>query len=180
MFTIDGVEYRVKCVATRGAEVRESDISGLLLNGQIFRDVLGTYFTYSIELEMPLKNKGRYAALIEQLTEPVDGHLFVLPYNTETLELTGKATDIEDVWKQLPSGYTYWDGLRFAIEPNGPTKTLSLGQTIQRGLTPLPDVTTPEIGDTYTYTADGWVPANATGGETGGDESIDLGGGEVG
>lgn len=161
MFTIDGVEYRVKCVATRGAELRESDISGLMLNGRIFRDVLGTYFAYDIELEMPLKNKGRYANLIEQLTEPVDGHVFVLPYNTETLELTGKASDIMDVWKQLPSGYTYWDGLKFTVEPNGPTKTLSLRQTIRRGMTPLPDVYDAQIGDTYTFTADGWEAASS-------------------
>lgn len=156
MFTIDGVEYGVACEATRSAEVRESDISGLLLNGQIFRDVLGTYFTYDIQLTMPLKNKGRYAALIEQLTEPVDGHAFVLPYNNETLELTGKASDIEDVWKKLPSGYTYWDGLRFTIEPNGPTKTITLQEAITRGLTPLPDAYDAQIGDTYTFTANGW------------------------
>lgn len=161
MFTIDGVEYRVKCTATRGAEIRESDISGLLLNGQIFRDVLGTYYTYDIQLEMPLKNKGRYAALIEQLTEPVDGHLFVLPYNNSTIELTGKAEDIEDVWKQLPSGYTYWDGLKFTIEPNGPTKAMTLEEAIQRGLTPLPDVYDAEIGDTYTFTENGWEKVEA-------------------
>ena len=163
MFTIDGVEYRVKCTATRGAEIRESDISGLLLNGQILRDVLGTYFTYDIQLEMPLKNKGRYASLIEQLTEPVDGHLFVLPYNNSTLELTGKAEDVEDVWKQLPSGYTYWDGLKFTIEPNGPTKTMTLEEAIQRGLTPLPDVYDAEIGDTYTFTENGWEPIAPSG-----------------
>lgn len=161
MFNIDGVEYRVKCVATRSAELRESDISGLLLNGQIFRDVLGTYFAYDIELEMPLKNKGRYANLIEQLTEPVDGHAFVLPYNTETLELTGKASDIMDVWKQLPSGYTYWDGLKFTIEPNGPTKAQSLQEAITRGLTPLPDVYDAQIGDTYIFTVDGWEAASS-------------------
>jgi hypothetical protein len=161
MFTIDGVEYGVKCTINRAAEVRESDISGLTLDGSWFRDILGTYYTYDIQLEMPLKNKGRYAALIEQLTEPVDGHAFVLPYNTETLELTGKASDIEDVWKRLPSGYTYWDGLKFTIEPNAPTKQQTLSEAITRGLTPLPDVYDAEIGDTYTFTAEGWVEASA-------------------
>jgi len=105
---------------------------------------------------MPLKNKGRYANLIEQLTEPVDGHLFVLPYNNDTIQLTGKVVDPEDVYKQLESGYTYWDGLQFSIAPNGPSKKLTLGEAIQRGLTPLPDVQAPNIGDTYTFTEDGW------------------------
>lgn len=157
MFTIDGVEYNIKCSIERTIEIRESSISGMLMNRQIFRDVLGTYYGYEIRLEMPLKNRDRYAALIELLSEPVDGHAFVVPYNNDTLQLTGKADGIEDVWVKLPSGYTYWDGLRFTIEPNGPTKEPTLAGAISRGLTPLPDVQEPEIGDVYEYTANGWV-----------------------
>lgn len=159
MFTIDGVEYNVKCSIERTIEIRESSISGMLMNRQIFRDVLGTFYSYDIKLEMPLKNRDRYAALIELLSEPVDGHAFVVPYNNDTLQLTGKADGIEDVWVKLPSGYTYWDGLRFTIEPNGPTKEMSLGNVLQRGLTPLPDMVGPEIGDTYTWDGTKWVAA---------------------
>ena len=161
MFSIDGVEYRVKCTTTRSPEIKESSISGLMLDGSYFRDIHGTYYSYEIRLEMPLKNKGRYASLIEQLTEPVDGHLFVLPYNNETLLLTGKVEDPEDVYKQMESGYTYWDGLQFSIAPNGPSKQLTLDEVIQRGRTPLPDVYDAEIGDTYTFTNNGWEPVAA-------------------
>jgi len=160
MFTIDGVVYNVECSIEREAEIKASDISGLMLNGRLFWDVLGTYMTYDITLTMPLHNRGRYAALIEQLTEPVEGHAFVLPYNTGTIQVTGKVETPRDVWVKLPSGYTYWQGLRFTITANGPTKELSLGETISRGLTPLPDVMEPSIGDTYTFTADGWTKVN--------------------
>ena len=156
MFSIDGVEYRVKCTTVRRPEIKESKISGLMLDGSYFRDIHGTYYSYEIRLEMPLKNKGRYASLIEQLTEPVDGHLFELPYNNETLLLTGKVEDPEDVYKQLESGYTYWDGLQFSIAPNGPSKQLTLGAVIQRGRTPLPDVSSPEVGDKYEWTGTTW------------------------
>lgn len=160
MFTIDGVAYNVECSIDREAEIRASDISGMLLDRSLFWDVLGTYMNYDITLTMPLRNKGRYAALIEQLTEPVDGHAFVLPYNTGTLELTGRVEDVSDVWVKLPSGYTYWKGLKFSITANGPTKEQSLGEAIARGLTPLPDVQEPQIGDTYTYTVNGWEAVN--------------------
>lgn len=156
MFTIDGISYNVKCTVEREAEIKASDISGMLLNGQIFWDVLGTYMTYDVRLDMPLRNKGRYAALIEQLTEPVEGHTFVFPYNNGTVQLTGKVESPNDVWEKLPSGYTFWKGLKFTITANGPTKALSLEDVIARGLTPLPDVEEPEIGDTYTYTVNGW------------------------
>lgn len=157
MFTIDGIEYNVECSIDREAEIKASDISGMLLDGSIFWDVLGTYMTYDITLTMPLRNKARYAALIEMLTEPVEGHAFVLPYNEGTLQLTGKVEAPADVWVKLPSGYTYWKGLKFTITANGPTKQQTLAEAIARGLTPLPDVAAPEIGDTYTYTAEGWV-----------------------
>ena len=157
MFTIDGIQYNVECSIDREAEVKLSDISGLLLDGAIFNDVLGTYMTYDIKLTMPLRNKDRYAALIEQLTEPVDGHVFVLPYNNGTIQVTGLVEDPADVWEKLPSGYTFWKGLKFTVRSNHPSKQMSLGEVIQRGLTPLPDVASVEIGDTYTYTANGWI-----------------------
>ena len=157
MFTIDGVEYNVKCSIERTIEIRESSISGMLMNRQIFRDVLGTFYSYDIKLEMPLKNRDRYAALIELLSEPVDGHAFVVPYNNGMLALTGKADGIEDVWVKLPSGYTYWDGLRFTIEPNGPTKEPTLDGVIVRGRSPLPDVVTQQVGDTYTWNGTDWI-----------------------
>ena len=161
MFTIDGVEYNVKCTIERTIEIKESSISGIMLGGRIFRDILGTYYIYDIRLEMPLKNKGRYHSLIEQLSEPVEGHTFILPYNSDTIELTGKIKDPKDVWKRLESGYKYWDGLEFTIDPNGPSKTEALSTTISRGMTPLPDVYDAEIGDTYTMTADGWEETSA-------------------
>ena len=157
MFTIDGIQYYVECSIDREAEVKLSDISGLLLDGAIFNDVLGTYMTYDIKLTMPLKNKDRYAGLIEQLTEPVDGHVFVLPYNNGTIQVTGLVEDPADVWEKLPSGYTFWKGLKFTVRANHPSKQMSLGEVIQRGLTPLPDIASVEIGDAYEYTANGWM-----------------------
>jgi len=161
MFTIDGVQYNVECSIERKSEIKTSDISGMMLDGHIFNDVLGTYYSYEVRLTMPLRNKGRYGNLIEQLNEPVEGHTFVLPYNNDTLQLTGIVVDPEDVWVRLPSGYTYWDGLRFTINANGPTKALTLGEAISRGLTPLPDVYDAQIGDTYTYTSNGWEAASS-------------------
>lgn len=156
MFSIDGIEYNVKCTIDREWEIRDSEISGLLLNGQYFHDVLGTYMAYDVKLEMPLRNKGRYANLIKQLVQPVDGHQFVLPYDNSTIQLTAKADDIKDVWERTESGYTFWKGLEFTLTANAPTYEQTLYHAIQRGLTPLPDVVEPMIGDTYTFTADGW------------------------
>ena len=161
MFTIDGVAYNVECSIDREAEIRASDISGMLLDRSLFWDVLGTYMNYDITLTMPLRNKARYHALIEQLTEPVEGHDFTLPYNADTVQLVGKVDTVEDVWEKLPSRYTFWKGLKFTVEANFPTKQPTLAGAIARGLPALPPVYTADIGDTYTMTADGWEKSDA-------------------
>ena len=159
MFSIDGIEYNVKCTIEREAEIKASEISGLMLDRSLFWDVLGTYMNYDIRLDMPLRNRDRYATLVDQLSEPVDGHAFVLPYNNGTLQLTARVESVRDVWEKLPSGYTFWKGLRFTVTGNAPTRQMSLGQVLLRGLAPLPNVAEPAEGATYTYTSGGWVPA---------------------
>ena len=57
MFTIDGVQYNVECSIERTAEIKLSDISGMLMDGHIFNDVLGNgrYFLGGI---MPVTDFG--------------------------------------------------------------------------------------------------------------------------
>lgn len=154
---IDGVTYDVKCSIRREGDVRDSEISGEMLDGSMFHDVLGTYYDYEIDFLYPLYDQGKYAAIYEALTEPVDGHAFVLPYNEDNIILTAKVEPVADEIVEMDSGYKYWRALRFALTSNAPTKELTLSEVITRGRAPLPDVASAQIGDTYTYTADGWV-----------------------
>lgn len=153
IWSIDGVEWTVPCKITRTAEVKASQISGILLNKAYFNDVLGTYMQYEIAIAVPLDQRPTYTAIYEKLTEPVDGHAFVLPYNTTTLQLTARVTNIKDIYVWLAGGGTYWKGIQFTIIGNNPTKTITLSQAINRGMTPLPAPMSPEDGDTYTYNA---------------------------
>lgn len=156
MITIDGVTYNAKVEITRQAEVTPSDISGLLLDKSYFNDVLGTYMEYEVRFSYPLYNRTTYAALYEVLTQPVDAHTFVLPYNKGTITLTARVESISDVCLELDNGRKYWRNCSFAIIANHPSKTMSLSNTITRGLTVLPEVTGPEVGDTYQWTGTEW------------------------
>ena len=134
-----------------------------MLNKAIFNDVLGTYLQYDLVLKYPLYNQGKYASLYEMLNDPVDGHTFVLPYNNESVEITAFVESLSDKWKELDSGRTYWEAFRVVITANGPTKTYTLAQAIRRGMKPLPDVYNAELGDTYTFTNNGWESAGSFG-----------------
>lgn len=163
MFSVDGFGWTIPFDATRSIRIQDTDISGQLLNGRMFHDVEGTYFDYEITLTPDPHQMGEYYALLDILIQPVDGHQFVFPYNGETVQVTAKVENPKDVYVDLHNGQVYWRGLTFTAAANHPSIEPGLNHAISRGLTPLPDVAEPQIGDTYTYTANGWVAVDTEG-----------------
>lgn len=150
MIKVDGISWPVACEVHRKPDVRISDISGLMLTKAIFNDVLGTYANYSVAIPVPRGNEAEYAALFEILSNPVEGHTFELPYNSGNIAVVGIVSGLTDTPYLTPSGY-YWEGCRFEITANYPSKTMSLGQAISRGRTPIPAQTTYEDADERYY-----------------------------
>lgn len=159
ILSIDGVEYDVECRVRRTADVRDTDISGEMLDGSYFHDVAGTYYDYTISFLYPLYNQSKYAAIYEALTQPVDGHTFILPYNNSLLTLTAKVDLVEDELLELENGTQFWRALSFTLTGNAPTKRMTLGEVIVRGVAPFPDVAKPAEGTSYTWDGAQWVPA---------------------
>ncbi|MBR0367410.1 MAG: hypothetical protein IJH86_03330 [Clostridia bacterium] len=157
MFYVDGVEWRWPCDIERAAEMTPSQISGLMLDGSVFNDVLGTYMRYTVTVVVPLTCRDEYAALYEILTQPVDGHRFLLPYNNGWVEVTGRVARVGDVYVRMPDGGSCWKGARFTVEGNHPTKAMSLGEVIAAGRAPLPEVAAPEEGACYAFHDGAWV-----------------------
>ena len=157
MFVIDGLTWDIKCDITRTSEVRGSDISGVLQDGSYLNDVMGTYLLYEITIPAPMYLQDKYAQIYEMLTEPVDGHTFVLPYNGGLITLTARVEQITDIYVEPPGGRTYWKDTKFTVVSNHPSKQMSLGQVLTRGRAPLPDVANPSVGDTYTWDGTGWT-----------------------
>ena len=159
-FSVDGMEWNFPCDIDRVSEVTASDISGMLLNKSYFNDVIGTFLRYSITLVVPFGSESAYAELYEVLTDPVDAHAFVLPYNEGNINITGRVENISDVYRKLANGRYHWRGIKFDVISNNPTKTHTLGEAITRGMSPIPDVSGAEEGDTYTYNGTAWVVAD--------------------
>ena len=154
---IDGVPYDVKCGITRTAEITASEISGMLMNGTLFNDVIGTYLQYDVRFSYPLYDQAKYAAIIDALTEPVAAHTFILPYDQTTVTVTAKVETVSDELLELESGRIFWRDLRFTITSIYPTKTPTLSGAIEYGLPPTPTAASPSEGDTYTWDGTEWV-----------------------
>lgn len=157
MITIDGVVWSVPCKIVRTAEIRPSQISGLMLDKSWFNDVIGTYMSYTVTLAVPVTLRDLYAQIYEILTDPVDGHAFVLPYNGITVSVTGRVQSVKDELVRFPGDVNHWKGVTFTVTGNHPSKHYSLGQMLIRGRKALPETAMPHEGDTWSYTDGAWV-----------------------
>lgn len=157
MLIIDGITWPVTPKIKRRATLKASEISKLMLDKNFLNDVIGVYLSYEITVGIPFWNIGRYTNLYETLTDPVDGHSMILPYNQGNITITGRIEVVEDEYVRRPNGGNYWRDTTFVITANHPTKTVTLGEAITRGLAPIPDIGGVQVGDIYEYTANGWV-----------------------
>lgn len=157
ILSVDGIEFDIKAQVTRLPDLTASELSGMMMDKSYLNDMIGTFMHYSIRFEYPLYDQTKYGTLYEMLTEPVDAHAFVLPYNGSTIELTARVETIQDELLDFDNGQQYWNGLQFAIIANHPYKTMSQSQVIARGRTPLPDAVNPQIGDSYTWNGVIWT-----------------------
>ena len=156
MYTIDGITWPYPCTIEREAEIKPSDISGLMLDRNYFNDVYGTYMQYTVAVAVPTNDRDIYNQVYELLTDPVDGHEFVFPYNAGTLKVTARVQSVPDRFVRLWNDGKYWQGLRFTVAANHPTKAHTLGEAISRGRAPIPEIAQPNEGDTYTWTEGHW------------------------
>lgn len=138
-FTIDGKTWNYPCQIERVSEVKSSDLSNLLLDKSYFNDVLGTWLKYSLTLAVPFGNESDYYAIYDALTAPVEGHTFVLPYNSTTVQITGRVSSVSDAFVIMPNG-NYWKGTRFEILSNEPVKKTELGAVVTTGRSPIPSL----------------------------------------
>ncbi len=157
MISIDGYEWDIPCDIGRVAEVMPSEISGMLLDKTYFNDVIGTYYSFEVTLAVPPSMADEYATIYEMLTDPVDGHIFIFPYNNTTRQVTARVEEVNDALVYTASNRQYWKGIQFTAVANHPSKTMQLGEVITRGQSPMPEVIDIPIGTMYEMTDDGWV-----------------------
>lgn len=154
IWSVDGIDWDIPCQIDRTAEVRASDISGMLLDKSYFNDVLGTYMQYDISIAVPLTQMDKYTNIYEILTNPVDAHVFVLPYNQSTITITGRITVVNDGYVYKDGINNYWRRTKFSILSNHPSKEETLSAVISRGLTPLPPYVEIPDGALYEWDAE--------------------------
>ena len=116
IFSIDGKEYNVTVPAggiQRSFSVLDTDKSGRSQSGDMIRDIIGTYYNYSIEINTKMLNYDEYDQLYEIISSPTEYHILTVPYGQTTLTFKAYVTSGSDSFNvKEKDGKIRWKGLK--------------------------------------------------------------------
>lgn len=98
VFTLDGVEYpdiHVKSLK-RSFSVLDGSNAGRTMDGAMQRDIIGTYYNYSLEIDSDESSPQEYDSLYEALSAPENDHQLIVPYGQSVLAFRAYVANGED------------------------------------------------------------------------------------
>ena len=85
-FLLDGLAYNVRVTKlTRKFSVLDTDKTGRTQNGEMYRDIIGTFYNYSMTVEQRGDDATAMDEFWEAISKPKTSHVCVFPYGQETL-----------------------------------------------------------------------------------------------
>lgn len=118
--TVDGIEYRVRVVygsLSRRFEVVEGPNSGTAITAKAIRDILGTGYSYTMNVEPDPAFPQDYDEFYQAITAPVESHVIELPYGQTTMQFEAMVQSGEDSMGATLGGVTRWHGLSVTFVP---------------------------------------------------------------
>lgn len=112
--SIDGKYYNISVPEKgikRSFSVLDTDNSGRSTAGDMIRDIIGTYYNYTIQFETKNLSRDEYDDLYETLSAPVDYHVITVPYGQTTLTFNAYVTAGDDTLKHTNRSGNDWSGL---------------------------------------------------------------------
>ena len=125
MVTMDGHNYRVRVKAgglRRGFRLEESELSDTVKSGDAFRDIIGTYYDYTMEVEPDPAHPEDYDQFYEAISAPVPSHTLTVPYGQETLTYEAMVSSGEDRPRDRLGGVPRWTGLEVRFQAKKPQR----------------------------------------------------------
>lgn len=99
VFSIDGRYFNVKIPEKgikRSFSVTDSDKAGRVLTGAMVRDIIGTFYNYTLDIDTSKLSPVEYDELYDILSAPDDYHSITMPYGQGTITFDAYCTSGED------------------------------------------------------------------------------------
>ena len=111
---MDGTEYpHIHVVSLkRSFQILDGENAGRVMTGEMDRDVIGTYYNYSCEIDASGADREEYDRFYDAISAPVDSHAMVLPYGQQSISFNAYVTNGEDNLASMFGGND-WGNLSF-------------------------------------------------------------------
>lgn len=97
VFTIDGVDLRLMVTGVkRSFAVTDSEHSGRVKSNEMFRDVIGTFYNYTLTAEPDPSYREDYDTFYDIISSPTPFHAMTFPFGQGTLSFTAYVTSGDD------------------------------------------------------------------------------------
>ena len=122
---LDGVTYSTLHVVSmkRSFSVLDAENAGRMSNGQMQRDIIGTYYNYSVEIDADAASRSDYDTFFEAISAPVDSHTLKIPYGQTTMTFQAYVTQGSDELEAMLPSANRWGGLSFNFIAMAPQRT---------------------------------------------------------
>lgn len=117
LFSIDGKYYDGLFVTglKRNFTVQDSEKAGRTTAGKMVRDIIGTYYNYTINFDLSHLSENDYNEFYDLISSPTEYHTLVVPYGSGTLTYEAYISTGEDelqyngdtpTWRNLSVTFT--------------------------------------------------------------------------
>lgn len=123
-FEIDGKTYDIGVTSLkRSASILDGSGAGRVKSGVMIRDIIGTYYNYSMSIDTSNISPKDYDELYELITAPVDYHTVTFPYGQKTLTFKAYISGAEDNLKKTEVyPENEWTDLEIKFVATGPQR----------------------------------------------------------
>lgn len=123
-FLMDGIAYKVRVSKmTRKFSIQDTEKSGRVQAGDMYRDIVGTFYNYSMTVEPKDGDVEAYDDFWEAISQPVESHACEFPYNQSTLTQEMYITSGEqDIVRKTPT-MTEWGEISLSYIAMAPKVT---------------------------------------------------------
>lgn len=120
---IDNIYFDVRIPENgikRSFYIADTDNAGRKIDGTMERDIVGTYYNYTIQFDTQYMSHEEYDMLYLKLSAPVDFHIITVPFGQTTLTFNAYMANGSDILNRITNGKNYWKNLSIdfvAMEP---------------------------------------------------------------
>ena len=125
VFTMDGIAYNVHVTKlTRKFSVMDTEKSGRTQNGEMYRDIIGTFYNYTMTIQERAGDAAALEAFWEAISDPTKtSHVCAFPYGQTTLTQKMYVTSGEQDLNLMQKNRNHWGEISVNFIAMGPEVT---------------------------------------------------------